>query len=280
MAIDMTTSFEVVDETTIKRLYYDHPELMPTMDVDAAKDMRYNTEHFRNLLVSGILRGQSVPAMAEELQKSTLSVNYSSAIRAVRTATTSAENGGRQARYEEIARSGVDVSKQWMATGDERTRESHMAVNGESAPIDGYFSNGLKYPADPNGAASEVYNCRCTMRLIVEGVNSKSAADYQQRSVEAFTDWLAQKGRQIKPQPKVKIPTQFFAKRTPDDYDGIWLSKREYAEVMSEIATHITSRQRRMRYFQKHIGNYIYTIRVDGVNDFTIMGKERIDRDE
>ena len=191
MAIDMTTSFEVVDETTIKRLYYDHPELMPTMDVDAAKDMRYNTEHFRNLLVSGILRGQSVPAMAEELQKSTLSVNYSSAIRAVRTATTSAENGGRQARYEEIAKSGISgMSKQWLATGDERTRESHMMVNGEIVPYDGYFSNGLKYPADPYGAASEVYNCRCTMRMVLDGVNSSSAAQYQEQSIEAFQRWM------------------------------------------------------------------------------------------
>lgn len=275
MAIDMTTSFEVVDETTIKRLYYDHPELLPTMDVDFAKDMQYNTEHFRNLLVSGILRGQSVPAMAEELQKSTLSVNYSSAIRAVRTATTSAENGGRQARYEEIARSGVDVSKQWMATGDERTRESHMAVNGESAPIDGYFSNGLKYPADPNGAASEVYNCRCTMRLIVEGVNSKSAAGYHQRSVEAFTDWLAQRGRQTKHQPKVKIPTQFFAKRTPDNYKGVWLSKREYAKVMSEIASHLTEEQSNSEVFIKRIGNYIYTIRNNGFGEYIVIKKER-----
>lgn len=57
---------------------------------------------------------------------------------------------------------GADVVKQWDATLDSRTRESHVAVDGEIREIDKPFSNGLMFPGDPAGAAAEVCNCRCT----------------------------------------------------------------------------------------------------------------------
>ena len=56
---------------------------------------------------------------------------------------------------------GADVVKQWDATLDGKTRESHRRVDGEIRELDEKFSNGLMYPGDPNGAAAEVINCRC-----------------------------------------------------------------------------------------------------------------------
>lgn len=56
---------------------------------------------------------------------------------------------------------GVDVVKQWDATLDGKTRDSHRAVDGEIRELDEKFSNGLEYPGDPNGPAAEVINCRC-----------------------------------------------------------------------------------------------------------------------
>lgn len=57
---------------------------------------------------------------------------------------------------------GADVLKQWDATLDGRTRESHRRVDGEIRELDAKFSNGLMFPGDPNGSAAEVVNCRCT----------------------------------------------------------------------------------------------------------------------
>lgn len=56
---------------------------------------------------------------------------------------------------------GADVVKQWDATLDGKTRDSHRAVDGEIRELDEKFSNGLEYPGDPNGPAAEVINCRC-----------------------------------------------------------------------------------------------------------------------
>lgn len=57
---------------------------------------------------------------------------------------------------------GADVVKQWDATLDGNTRDSHRAVDGEIRELDEKFSNGLMYPGDPSGPAAEVINCRCT----------------------------------------------------------------------------------------------------------------------
>lgn len=57
---------------------------------------------------------------------------------------------------------GANVVKQWDATLDGRTRDSHRRVDGEVRELDEKFSNGLMFPGDPNGGAAEVVNCRCT----------------------------------------------------------------------------------------------------------------------
>lgn len=58
---------------------------------------------------------------------------------------------------------GADVVKQWDATLDGDTRESHSQVDGEIKELDEKFSNGLMFPGDPAGGAAEVCNCRCAL---------------------------------------------------------------------------------------------------------------------
>lgn len=58
---------------------------------------------------------------------------------------------------------GADVVKQWDASLDRKTRKSHRKVDGEIKELDEPFSNGLMYPGDPKGKASEVINCRCAL---------------------------------------------------------------------------------------------------------------------
>lgn len=58
---------------------------------------------------------------------------------------------------------GADVVKQWDASLDKRTRDSHAQIDGEIKELDEKFSNGLMYPGDPSGSAGEVINCRCAL---------------------------------------------------------------------------------------------------------------------
>ncbi len=58
---------------------------------------------------------------------------------------------------------GHDTVKQWNATLDGKTRESHRLVDKEWRELEEPFSNGLMYPGDPKGKAAEVINCRCSL---------------------------------------------------------------------------------------------------------------------
>lgn len=64
---------------------------------------------------------------------------------------------------------GADIVKQWDATLDGKTRASHKKVDGEIRELgenrkdEEPFSNGLMFPGDPKGDASEVINCRCAL---------------------------------------------------------------------------------------------------------------------
>lgn len=159
--------WELVDADTVKRLATTDETLLPYKKVNERKDVRWNTQKVNSEVMQGILQGESMPKIASRL-KNVLGMNEVSAIRNARTCVTSAENGGRMDGINRLNAMGVPAKKQWLATKDSRTRHSHHDVDGEIVGPDDKFSNGLRYPGDPNGAASEVYNCRCTLLSIID----------------------------------------------------------------------------------------------------------------
>lgn len=70
-------------------------------------------------------------------------------------------------RFEQMREAGVK-KKRWLSSQDADVRASHRAMNGQTADINGVFSNGLEYPKEPGGPASEVINCRCEAVAVVE----------------------------------------------------------------------------------------------------------------
>lgn len=63
---------------------------------------------------------------------------------------------------EEAARaSGLVTTKTWLTQRDERVRASHRNTDGERVPFEDRYSNGLRYPRDPEGPMREIAGCRC-----------------------------------------------------------------------------------------------------------------------
>jgi HK97 family phage portal protein len=58
--------------------------------------------------------------------------------------------------------------KRWISSRDSRVRDSHEHLDGKKVAWDADFSNGLKFPSEPGGAAKEVINCRCTYEVLYE----------------------------------------------------------------------------------------------------------------
>ena len=165
-----SVGFTIWDESTVRRLLVHQPELMPYYPPQKALkrgiDLEWGKKQIRAAIQSGILRGESIGEIANDLRRRIPDMSRKSAIRAARTAMTGAQNGGRMDSYKAATDMGVKVRKRWVATKDDRTRKSHRKLDGETVDWDKPFSNGLMYPGDPSGPGAEVYQCRCTLRTV------------------------------------------------------------------------------------------------------------------
>ena len=109
-----------------------------------------------------IATGSSYQQVAQRLAGQTR-IGYNKAVRIARTEGHRIQTTAAMDAMERAKDMGADVVKQWDATLDDRTRESHMVVDGEIRELKEPFSNGLDFPGDPDGGAAEVINCRCAL---------------------------------------------------------------------------------------------------------------------
>lgn len=159
--------FHLADERTVREMMVggNHTQFKTTR-IDPVRDYQWNNQQIHSAVTSAILQGKSI----DDLTKSFLVVmkrDENSARRNARTAITSAQNAGRNESYRQAEEMGIEVMKEWLASLDSRTRDSHAKLDGERVKYDAKFSNGLRYPGDPDGAPGEVYNCRCTMKAFL-----------------------------------------------------------------------------------------------------------------
>jgi SPP1 gp7 family putative phage head morphogenesis protein len=57
---------------------------------------------------------------------------------------------------------------QWITANDEKVRASHNDLNDSVILFGDRYSNGLRFPRDPNGSAGEIINCRCSYIAVFE----------------------------------------------------------------------------------------------------------------
>lgn len=164
--------FTMTDEDTVRRLVTGNKLLLPKATVDIPKDKRWNRAHVNSELLQSILQGETISDLAKRLRTVT-GMDFNASVRNARTMATAAENAGRADGSKRAQEDGVILKNKWIATDDDRTRSSHRSVNGETVDPGKKFSNGLRYPGDPAGSPEEVYNCRCTMKQVVEGFRKK-----------------------------------------------------------------------------------------------------------
>ena len=113
-----------------------------------------------------ISRGLSSGQMYSEISRNIASwarIPKNNAMRITRTEAHRIQCKATADAQHKAKEKGADVLKQWDSTLDSRTRESHVAMDGEVAELDDTFSNGLEYPGDPSGEPGEVINCRCAL---------------------------------------------------------------------------------------------------------------------
>lgn len=209
--------FTMWDESTVRRLIVEQPDLMPSYPkakaVKRGIDLEYGKSQITKHVTSGIIRGLAPSKIANELMSNITSMERANAIRAARTAVTAAQNAGRFDSYVAAEKMGIKIKRRWVCTKDSRTRNSHRSVKdveGTKEPFD-VGGEPMMFPADASLGAHgwNIYNCRCTMRTVEKDgieaepremlVRNPETGEWEKVNEMSYSDWLKWKKTGTKP---------------------------------------------------------------------------------
>lgn len=191
--------FTLLDEQTVRRLISEAPDLMPHYPalraIERGIDLAWGKKQITAAVTSGILQGNGLKQVADDLQKRIQTMERDSALRSARTALTGAECAGRQDSLSAAKKRGISVKKEWLACADSRTRHAHAVLDGQKADVDKPFKvdgQEIMYPGDPHAKGELVYNCRCTLVGDLQGVREEEPAMRRVRNPETGENELVQ----------------------------------------------------------------------------------------
>lgn len=115
----------------------------------------------------------------------TLQSSMAAAIRNAKTTISSANNSAKQELCNLAAKRGIFFEKEWVSVMDDKTRGSHILLDGTIIRYNEKFltSNGneLRFPCDPAAPPSEVYNCRCAMKMRVANIDKDGIEEVRKK---------------------------------------------------------------------------------------------------
>lgn len=132
--------------------------------VDRKKDTDWNKDNLKRSVIAGSLLLLGASAIMKRSAKSAVRKNHNSASMHSEGMGTDAETKARVDGMYYAEYLGNKMSKIWITAGDNRVRHSHAVLDGREISLDGTFDNGCKRPRDPDGMASEICNCRCSLK--------------------------------------------------------------------------------------------------------------------
>lgn len=233
-------SFDIYDNATVDMLVNKKPELLPPPLYDAVqlvpekklirkKDRAWNQGVIANAVTQAIVQGESIPKLAMRLARDTANTNMKAMVRYARTAMTGAQNAGRIETMHRAQDMGINVRKQWLATLDRRTRDSHRQLDGQEQDVDKPFKSGygdIMFPGDPAAAPGDVYNCRCTL-LHIYPKHEKEWWQGERRDQEtgetiehmSYREWIAAKEKEryghVAKRTEVDVTEKYFKNAKP-----------------------------------------------------------------
>lgn len=126
---------------------------------DVAKSVR---DDLAKIIGDSYTSGFSVDKTSAQIRALSDQFSVAQSKMLARTDLNGIANGGSHLAAKEV---GVGF-KTWLATEDEKTRDTHAEADGQTIPIDDQFEVGgefCDYPGDPALSDAEACNCRCTL---------------------------------------------------------------------------------------------------------------------
>ena len=148
----------ITDNPFFKTIRWTEEDLLNKVFIASKRTLARVTSDLNQIITEGYTSGKGINIVANMLTRRFDQLETWEAKRIARTEIHNSHNQGVMNIYDEI---GVEYT-QWIAADDDRTRESHLEVDGEIIPLGETYSNGLHYPGDTDGPIEEWINCRCS----------------------------------------------------------------------------------------------------------------------
>ncbi|ADD07766.1 capsid protein gpC (plasmid) [Natrialba magadii ATCC 43099] len=135
------------------------------VDEAAGSTLETITEDSTSWLRGAHEEGLSIPEIQGQINEDLFEGRLEDHVaeRAARTGTISTSNLGVHSSFEE---SDLVIGEEWIAIGDQRTRDDHDDADGQIVAVDESFLVGgeeLDHPGDPSAPLEQIVNCRCTV---------------------------------------------------------------------------------------------------------------------
>ena len=205
---NINTSYTLYNRHTVEHLMRDNPKILPLPGkriddlATQQKIIRWQEGQIQSVTLQAILQGESIPHMAKRIAQTLGEYNHADSVRYARTAMTAAQNAGRHDAYERAESKGIKMRQTWVATLDDRTRDAHRELDGQTVDIDEPFTvDGfeLRYPGDPDGEPYLIWNCRCTTIVQIKGFE-RDVSDLNIRNTDhlgnmTYDEWKAARSK-------------------------------------------------------------------------------------
>lgn len=235
------TSLTLYNRDAVNRILREEPDvLLPpgknvSKKIRAGKAARWESHKLQSVMMQGIMQGDSIPKLASRLASEVEDSDYKAAVRNARTMSTNAQNAGRYDAYERLQKNGVDLTLEWAATLDNRTRHEHRMMHGQRRDVgEPFVVDGIEimYPAQTGnfmGVSQSdipqqmIWNCRCTILAFVKGFEHDTIKHSDKMGDMTFEEWL-----EAKAQPQDILHQKNRGDQFRDEYI------REYAGMGTE----------------------------------------------
>ena len=257
-------SFDIYDETTVRLLIQEKPELLKRSTWKSRKDKAWNQGIISNSIAQGIIQGESIPKIAERIARDTCDRNNTHMMLYARTAMTCAQNSGRIETMHRATDMGLHVKKEWIATLDSRTRDSHQHLDGQTAEVDEPFSSilgDIMFPGDPDAEPANVWNCRCTLGSVYVDYESdgngkrrdqETGEEIEDMTYDEWKDWKEENRPEFQKVPRPPKEEEPEKREEPEVKEE---KKEPEFEIPEEVRKAVTSESASEDWFEYEKAN-------------------------
>jgi len=207
MGAGIDTALSIYNRESVGRILIDDPDLMPGPgkkvmgEINAGKAKRWERQKIQSLMIQEIMTGKSIPKMASKMAEELANGDLKASVRNCRTMATNAQNAGRYGAYRRVDRSGYDLTIEWAATLDMRTRHEHRMMHGQRRELDEPFEVNvgdrvvkILYPAQTKYGESDIpqqmiWNCRCALIAWIKGFEHDTLKKSERMEGMSFEEW-------------------------------------------------------------------------------------------